>query len=632
MTTKIDQYRNGGDGFILWAEENAYAPIYPPGSDIPVWTSMGRLPTKPDPETGRSYRSMWESQKVVVREALQMKNKRFIHRLIVLIWPRGEGKSFLAVLALIWKFVCWPKQTILLGANSKDQTKFVMYDEIRSVILNSPRLLNQIGSINVLEKEIRLKGEKHGIQGIIRCVSSFSGIFSNMTGFGFTEFFDMAKTDFYSRFYGSIRNVPNAFGIIDSTVSGKSHMLHQLHRNYVKSKAKGLSTKGVYVSYRCSAKGDFADYWHPNMTQDQLDGFKEQFPLGDFERFFLNVWSAGAERVFTDEIIEAMNYIGLDGSPGNYSQIIQLLTRKNHQLNTIQRITGNKPEARRNKGNKKVGHLAVREVSMGRIRELIDELDKRLWPVEDKLSLQDEYNQPAMATLDMLNAMGDVYDTDWALSGGIDRSDPMKSRTAARTIFVTIAKGLPGSRTNPLMFQEDKAPKYMYVLVHLFHAETSSLEEIKNEILSVHLTFNGIDMLTCERYGTWDLAPFCEEYDIAIDIPYPSYPRQKEAFIEFFLAANSGRFKAPPITVPGSKGPDILKEEAEAFEHDTVKKQLGSPEKKEKYGVQDDCMYAVAWAMYGARYLGVDDFKPRSSDLFFGQLYQAKGIERRLHG
>jgi len=48
----------------------------------------------------------------------------------------------------------------VLGANSKEQTKFVHYDIMRDIILNSPPLLNVIGLRNVQEKDIRLKDSK----------------------------------------------------------------------------------------------------------------------------------------------------------------------------------------------------------------------------------------------------------------------------------------------------------------------------------------------------------------------------------------------------------------------------------------------------------------------------------------
>ena len=157
---KMWEYRKGAEGFIKFTEDNVRVAIYPTDSDIPIWTRVGDLPDLPNPETGKSYREMWEAQKEICREALRMENKRFVYRLIVLCWMRGEGKSLLACLIQMWKFFCWPRQQIMLGANSRDQVKFVHYDIMRDIILNSPRLLFKIGKRNIKEKEIISRDKK----------------------------------------------------------------------------------------------------------------------------------------------------------------------------------------------------------------------------------------------------------------------------------------------------------------------------------------------------------------------------------------------------------------------------------------------------------------------------------------
>ena len=107
----------------------------------------------------------------------------------------------------------------MLGANSKDQVKFVHFDIMRDIIINSPNLLRIVGRRNLQEKEIRLKDSKSNIVSVIRSISSFSGIVSNITGYTFSEIFDMKNPKFFTQLDGSIRNIPNAMGVIDSTVS-----------------------------------------------------------------------------------------------------------------------------------------------------------------------------------------------------------------------------------------------------------------------------------------------------------------------------------------------------------------------------------------------------------------------------
>lgn len=593
-------YRDGPEGFIRWCEENVYLPIYPEGNDIAVWTSIKNLSPDIHPKSGKSYDFIWQAQKEVFRQCLRMVRGRFIYRLIILSWMRGEGKSLAACLIQLWKFFNWPKQDIVLGANSKDQIKFVHYDIIRNIIKNSPNLLDTIGDRNVQEKEIRLMDKNGNVTSVIRAISSFSGIVSNITGYTFSEIFDMKKPNFFVQLDGSIRNIPNALGVIDSTVSPKTHVLYKMYQSFITRK-----TKTLYFSYRCSPKADIADYWNPNMDQQQLDDYREKFPMGDFDKYFKNTWSSSAEQVFSAEMIESIAYFGVDNKVTPQSEVMVLIDKQVHIKGVIEELT-----------RKGIPSAFTSELCQ------IADLKARLFPVESIYSLRDRHSGPKGATLEDLEVLSDLYDTNWAILIGIDRADPLKKdRTAARTIVTTLAKGLPGSRTNFLMADSGN-PQYMYVVLNVVHVGDSLLEGIKNEILNSHEIFDGVDAITGERWGLWDLAPWCESNDIAIELLHPSYDKQKMAFSEFHGAISSGRFKCPPTVIYGSKGDDIVREELAIFYHDEDRRWFGSPEKNEKYGTQDDSLFALAWGLYGGRDLKSDDFKSRNEKKFWGTMVQ----------
>ena len=149
-------FRKGGKGFALWAEEFACVEIIPFESDQKTWVPIKNLPKDKHPRTGKSYWDLWQEQKKILDRALAMEDNRFLHNLIVLCWMRGEGKSLVVCLIQLWKFFCWVRQKIMLGANSKDQIKFVHFDIIKDIILNSPELYRAVGKRNIQEKEIRL--------------------------------------------------------------------------------------------------------------------------------------------------------------------------------------------------------------------------------------------------------------------------------------------------------------------------------------------------------------------------------------------------------------------------------------------------------------------------------------------
>lgn len=601
-----DGYKDGPEGFINWCNDFVCIPIYPEGTDIAVWVPMNELSDVPNPKTGKSYKSIWEEQQWEIRRCLRMIRGRFVYRLIVLCWMRGEGKSFIACLIQLWKFMNWPRQQIVLGANSKEQTKFVHFDIIRDIILNSPRVLSQVGKRNIQEKEIRLRDQEGNIGSVIRPISSFSGIVSNITGYTFSEIFDMKNPKFFTQLDGSIRNIPNALGVIDSTVSSKEHILHNLFTSFVEQK-----TTSLYFSYRCSKKGFASDFWNPNMDQSQLDDYKVKFLPADFDRYFRNVWGASGEHPFTEDLMESTHYLGMDGKLCPQKQILDVLAEVKIKKETLENEMSRFKDDRQYVKDDLLADIAI--------------MKSRFWEVESVLPVRDKMTKlPHMAYVDDLNKLGDLYDTNWAILAGIDRADPMKSsRSLARTIITCIAKGLPGSRSTPFL-DTTTVPNYLYVMLRLAHIENSGIEEIKEELLQVHQEYMGIDALCGERWGIWDLANWCGDNDIRFEAIFPSYDKQKTAFSELFSLVQKGLFKKSPLSVWGTNTEDILVEEALMFYHDSDKRWFGSTEKNDAKGVQDDAMFATGWGIYGGRLIRPEEFRERKPTMWFGSFASDK--------
>jgi hypothetical protein len=193
----------------------------------------------------------------------------------------------------LWKFFCFPRQQIVFGALSKDQTKFVHYEMIQSVLLNSPKLVGIIGKSNVQRGQTVLKNSAGEIVSSFQPISTYSGIVSNITGYTFSEMFDMKDPKFFVQLDGSVRNIINALGTIDSTVSTKDHVLYRLYKGTIKQE-----DKLTYFSYRCAPNADPDEYWHPLMTKDQLDSYRRKFPPADFDRYFRNVWELESGKLF----------------------------------------------------------------------------------------------------------------------------------------------------------------------------------------------------------------------------------------------------------------------------------------------------------------------------------------------
>ena len=606
MKHTIEEYRNGGEGFCLWAEDNAWISIYPKGKRIPEWYPLGGLPEE--------YSEIWEGQKEICKEALRMVDGNFIYTLIVFCWMRGEGKSLLVCLIQLWKFFCFPKQKITLGANSKDQTKFVHFDIMKDIINNSPNLIRIVGSKNVQERVVRLMDRHNNVVSTIHPISTASGIVSNITGYTFSEFFDMRNTKFFVQLDGSVRNIPNSLGLIDSTVSDKEHQLYVLYETWLE--ARGLTDeeaeeqekdKTIFFSYRCSTLGDPKDYWNPYMSKKQLLSYKKKFPLGDFERYFLNTWDAGVRKIFTPELIECSRYLGANGVYGNNSEVAKLVERK-------LKIKGF-ADSGESKG------IEFKDPGV-----LLNEIEKSLVPVESIYNLGSLSSGVQMISGADLNKLGALYDTAWVITAGFDRSDPMKTHPLARTIYTVVAKGLVGSLSNPFMgLEPNYVPKYIYFLINIQHLTNNSLDEMKRLLTESDKEYDGLDKICAERWGTFDLDPWCKDNGIEYEAVHPGYEKQKTAFSELFVLYRDQRFKTPIVPLRGQKMNDILEEEALVFDHDVSSRWFGSSEKHQKFGVQDDVMFSLAWCIWGSRTIGPEKLRERKVNLSFGEMLLGDG-------
>ena len=593
---RIALYRNGGEGFIQWVEDNVWMPIYPEGGTTSEWCPMSNLPDIPNPETGRSYRYMWEKQKPYFLEALKMNKGRLKHRLIVFCWPRGEGKSAIACLVQVWKFFCFPKQSIVLGANSKDQTKFVHYEIIKDIILNSPNLLMHIGgAANIMDKSIVIRNQHGHVVSSITAISSFSGIRSNITGYTFSEMFDMKNPKFFSQIDGSTRNVPNAIGVIDSTVSDKGHILYKLYETYKSGKAPYL-----YFSHRSSQDARQEDYFHPQMGQTQLDDYRAKFLKPDFDRYFKNTWEAGATRMYSPEVVAAINYLGLDKHVGNQQEVVRLLGLVEQHRSAIMTL---KDEADTGFTEKA---LQVVQSHNNQTAEAMS----RLFPVSDLYGFLNGTLSACIMDVPGIQKLTDKYDTNFMLGVGLDRADPMAVEPLARTVVTAVLKGLPGSRSNPYI-AAGSAPPYIYFIAGVIILADHDLEDIKKSVALFHEELDGVDTFCGEKWGAWDMRSWCEVESIATELISPTYEKQRAAFNEMFVTINAGRLKSPPLPVLGTTLKDILAEELSLFTHDPVKKWFGSPEKHTRGGIQDDMIYSLGWCVYGMREYEASTFRTR---------------------
>lgn len=603
IRARIKFYQMDPLGAETWIGDHVHTNILDFEIGVERWVPLGDLNKMmtPHPVTGRTYYGMWKWQKEnFIRPATARdEHGQLLHHSVCNVQPRGEGKSYQTCLLILWRFFCLPAQTIILGANSKDQSKFALYDILVKMIRNSPRLMEIIGADGILEKEIRLKNFKGEVVSRIIAVSAFTGIYSNITAYAFSELFDMSNPKFFYQLDSSRRNIPNSQGYIDSTVSEKGHVLHTL---YEASPLVKNTDPGILFCYRFSNQALEKDYLHPCNTQKQLDSFRTKFTPPEFARYFKNTWTLSDTSVFKPALILAQRYIGMNGVLGLQSQVM-----KNCQMIVKLEEEQEEDDLRDN-------------------RSQIDLLKSELMPLP--YTLEQDFH-PRCISMHELEYLGDLYDTNWAVGVGADIADPLKDEInkGAQSFISFIVKGLPGSRSQPDLHLtlKDNA-RYIYFLVHLVHIQSNEAAEIQEKLEDFAYEFGSIQTFCSERWGAGELRKYCEENNIQIELISPTYDRQRTGFNEFYRLAASGLFKIPETVVRGKETDDVLKEEQLAFRHDVTKKWYGSPTKGNPKGVQDDAMFSVCWGLYGLREITPDDFGTHNGRIFMGQVVTNKDV------
>ena len=254
---------------------------------------------------------------------------------------------------------------------------------------------------------------------------------------------------------------------------------------------------------------------------------KQLIPHFYFDRYFRNVWELESGKLFSEPAVKSIFYYGFKNNNGitriDDGTVMEI--RKQIQENNIKI---EKRDGRKNRTRRK----RIRKNTVEALREQNIAMDNKLVHMDNIYSLH-HHSMPRLASNSDLRRLSEIYDTNWSIHAGIDRSDPLAKNPLARTIVTSVAKGLTGSRSK-YTIKED-VPSYIYILLHLAWVQDATLEGIKSELSEAVAEYDGTDTLCSERWGTWDLAPWCEDHEVKFEPIFPSYELQKKAFSELYI-------------------------------------------------------------------------------------------------
>lgn len=605
----IDFIGCGGYSMVAWCEHWINVRI------DGVLCSLASLPENKNPLTGRSYADFWRWQKSILIEALEMNAAGlFKHNIVCLSWMRGESKSWVAVLILLWRLTAMPRQKLFFAASTLAQTSFV-HSEVAKSIIRDCRLINIVKERNLKGDEIALTKESGETVSYVKTISSGQGIFSNLDAFSVSEVFQSRPPfTFLGQLIGSGRNVPNFFAVVESVIGDRANIIN----TWLDKHRKG-TMPGLYMSYRCSPFADQKDFKHPNMSDQALAALREATPFA-FEQHFQNLPDHASSGFVPSVVISAMDCVKIDGKRDDHALMVTLkkIEEINLQILDLQQ-------------NGKESFDQVAEV---------ESLESRITHLTDIIGMSRPGEVPGPDTILKLE---DLFDTHFATVAGIDLADPQfntageEKLSTSRSILSLVLKGNIGSRSASYDSPIHKSPQWIYIIIGVFVTNKNSTDETKALLSTINETI-GLDKVGMEKHASADIASFCKAEGIPHLVINPTAKYVLDIMSTVHGLLHGQRIKAPRFMQLGSLGnDDLLREEISYFaatQTDKGNYEFHSKEKKskKKNAVQDDAIFATAAAIFAARDISADSLdgiKPYMANgaagLMFGGMYDRNG-------
>lgn len=504
----------------------------------------------------------WAIQREAVNEALRVdENGNFDHRLVVFSAPRGEGKTLLACMVTLFFFFNGYSEVITLAGNSRDQSKFTHYDLCKSIIQHTPALFKTPG-LKIQEKNIALNAGPKEVFNYMQPIPTSVGLLPNTTRAVFTELHNLQDTKFFYDLWTSLRNVPNAMVIVDTTVARPGHLVHKLWQTYQKG------TDPLIYFHHYSDK-----HYNPEMTEEALNHFRETLPDILFNMYFRNRWEDAAGSLFPIDKIRQMRILEVDGklAPCPESNLaIKTLMELEHQRTILSRGGAD-----------------------------LLALNKEITAIENRIVMVDElYKIPA--SKEDLVRIGKKYGCDRFIIGvGLDRALRLSKHTG-RTALSCVAR-------MPLSAEESR-----YFILDIFVPTESTLPVLADKFMEWMVKYGWIDKVVVETYSSEDFYDWVADKALASEFVSPSYAKQKPVFFSMDSIVEAGHLKCPKVPYyTDDQGTlfrgftnreDLFCTEMQKFGFvpglTDNKGTFGSPDKGNKSGTQDDTIYSVGWAIY----------------------------------
>jgi len=239
-------------------------------------------------------------QKVALRNATRRYwNSKFKYSTIVFCWPRRHSKTICNALLVLWRFFNENNHNIKVVANSARQTVSTNFKLLRTMILNSPKLLDQLGGAqNVTRERIVHPGRDNLIEAVNSNDSSLYG--EKVTIAWVTELHAARNDDVLQVLASSLGDSDNSWMLIDSTTDMIGGPLHKLENL---SKAEDKTIFFHRIEYKDWATANrLSPKW---LDRRWLKSRSQQMLPALFASQHLNKRTTGVNALFEADKIEA---------------------------------------------------------------------------------------------------------------------------------------------------------------------------------------------------------------------------------------------------------------------------------------------------------------------------------------
>jgi hypothetical protein len=221
------------------------------------------------------------------------------YRTVLFVWPRRHGKTLIAALIVLWRFVSRESQTITLVSNSAQQSVGSCFRLLAGIVRHNPALLRLIGAKNIRAEQILFPS----LDNIVEALPSNSAalIGRKVSVAQVSELHAARDAAVLDAMASSTGDSAEGLVLIDSTVGSRSGPLYRLV-----GLVERLEDPATYLSYRSYA--DLADALERSplwISRPWLTSRSKQMLPAEFARYHLNLWSSGSNALFSEADLAA---------------------------------------------------------------------------------------------------------------------------------------------------------------------------------------------------------------------------------------------------------------------------------------------------------------------------------------